>query len=108
MADKEPKAWITVNGKHIPIFDDEEKQRSNPEEDRKYQKRFSGSNDQLTAKVVKFMPLGKWDGTYAVHFFALGAPDYDYRGNDGMAMKVYATEQKAIGAAKRYVKRWEK
>ena len=23
MAQKEPKSWITVNGKHIPIFDDE-------------------------------------------------------------------------------------
>lgn len=23
MADKEPKKWITVGGKHIPIFDDE-------------------------------------------------------------------------------------
>lgn len=30
MAQREPKAWITVNGKHIPIFDDEYDKSKDP------------------------------------------------------------------------------
>ena len=58
------------------------------------------------AVVTEFTPCGKWDGTYAVDFFALGSPDYDVRGGDGVACKLYSTKEKAIAAAKRYIKKY--
>lgn len=74
---------------------------------KKYLKTFTGSNDQLRANVRQFTPLGVWNGQYSVEFYALGAMDNDYRGTNGTGMKVYDTEEKAIAAAKRYIKRWE-
>ena len=76
-------------------------------EPKTYRKVFTGSNDQLEAVVRQFTPLGTWDGRYSVSFYALGAMDNDYRGTNGTGMKVYDTEEKAIAAAKRYIKRWE-
>ena len=73
----------------------------------KYLKTFSNSSGQLTAEVRHFSPLGEWNGQYAVHFFALGTPDNDYRGTNGTGLKVYDTEDKAIQSAKRYVRRWK-
>ena len=68
---------------------------------------YTGSNNQLKAIVREFKPLGQWNGQYCTYFYALDDPDYDYRGNNGLGMKVYDTKEKAIAAAKRYVKRWE-
>ena len=76
-------------------------------EPKKYLKLFAGSNNQLTAEVRHYVPLGVWNGQYAVSFFAFGVMDNDYRGTNGTGMKVYDTEDKAIAAAKRYTKRWE-
>lgn len=116
--DKEPIAWITRGGKHIPIFadeptEDEKKKDREIEESKKqaeenYNKTFSGSSGQLTAKVKKFMPLKQWNGQYITYFYALGEPDNDYRATNGLGSKVYDKEEQAISAAKRYVKRWEK
>lgn len=69
---------------------------------------FIGSNGQLVAKVMKFTPFGAWNGQYVTYFFALGDPDNDYRGTNGLGLKVYDTEKQAILAGKRYVTRWER
>lgn len=68
---------------------------------------YKSSTGQLMAIVRPFTPLGHWNGKYCVLFYALGEPDYDVRGNHGIAMKVYETVQKATAAAKRYIKRWD-
>lgn len=74
----------------------------------KYRKIFkgTGNSEGLTATVRHFTPLGQWNGQYSVSFDAFGAMNNDYRGTNGTGMKVYDTEEKAISAAKRYVKKW--
>ena len=66
------------------------------------------TNDGHFMTVVdKSLPLGKWDGTYSVTFFAYGSPDFEVRGTCGTACKIYSTKDKAISAAKRYVRKYE-
>ena len=81
---------------------------NNVAESPKYRKVFTGTGNSegLTSVVRHFTPLGKWNGQYSVSFEALGAMDNDYRGTNGTGMKVYDTEEKAISAAKRYIKKW--
>lgn len=67
---------------------------------------FRTKTGMYRAVVTEFTPCGKWDGTYAVDFWALGAPDFDVRGTYGTACKSYATKEKAIAAAKRYIKKY--
>ena len=45
MSNKEPKDWITVNGKHIPIFDGESKQDA-------YNRAVAKSNEEKKAKEI--------------------------------------------------------
>lgn len=71
-------------------------------------KKYENNDGTLKAIVDLFRPLGCWDGRYCVSFYALGWMDNDYRGTHGTGMKVYETEQKAIEAAKRYIKKWDK
>lgn len=68
---------------------------------------FRTKTGMYEAVVTEFTPCGKWDGTYAVDFWALGAPDFDVRGTYGTACKSYTTKEKAIAAAKRYIKKYE-
>ena len=67
---------------------------------------FRTKTGMYEAVVTEFTPCGKWDGTYAVDFWALGAPDFDVRGTYGTACKSYATKEKVIAAAKRYIKKY--
>ena len=68
---------------------------------------FKTKSGDFMAVVCKFLPCGKWDGTYAVDFFAFGSPNFDVRGSYGTACKSYKTKEKAIAAAKRYIKKYE-
>jgi len=46
MAQKEPKDWITVNGKHVPIYDGESKQDA-------YNRAVAKQNEETKAKQIK-------------------------------------------------------
>lgn len=67
----------------------------------------TGNSKGLTAIIRHYAPLNQWSGQYSVSFEAFGEMDNDYRGTNGTGMKVYDTEEKAIQAAKRYIKRWK-
>ena len=67
---------------------------------------FRTRTGMYEAVVREFTPLGKWDGTYSVSFFALGSPDFEIKGSYGTACKSYDTKEKAIAAAKRYIKKY--
>lgn len=68
---------------------------------------FKTKDEHFVAVVDKSLPLGVWDGTYSVSFFAFGSPDFDVRGTYGTACKSYVTKEKAIAAAKRYIHKYE-
>ena len=68
---------------------------------------FITNDGHFMAIVDKSLPCGRWDGTYSVSFFAFGSPDFDVRGTDGTACKIYNTKDKAVSAAKRYVRKYE-
>lgn len=67
---------------------------------------FSTDDKNYVAYVKEFKPLGKWNGQYGVLFYAYGTMDNDYRGTNGTGMKVYDTLDKAVVAAKRYIKKF--
>ena len=46
MAQKEPKDWITVNGKHVPIYDGESKQDA-------YNRAVAKQNEETKTKQIK-------------------------------------------------------
>lgn len=50
----------------------------------------------------------KWDAEYCVTFIAFGRIDYQFKGSYGTGSKSYSTKDKAIAAAKRYIKKFEK
>lgn len=47
-------------------------------------------------------------GDWVCTFYVDGYPDFDERGTDGTGCKLYETEQKAIAAGKRYLKKMKK
>lgn len=67
---------------------------------------FRTDDKKYIACVREFKPLNKWNGQYCVCFEAYGMMDNDYRGTNGTGMKVYDTLEKAIQAAKRYIKKF--
>ncbi len=67
---------------------------------------FKSNSGDRGAWVSKYKPLGGWTGEWSVRFECLNRIDYDVRGGNGLGMKVYATKEKAIAAAKRYVVAW--
>lgn len=69
---------------------------------------FITNDGNFMTVVDKSLPLGRWDGTYLVTFFAFGSLDFDVRGTHGTACKTYSTKDKAISAAKRYVRKYER
>lgn len=68
---------------------------------------YKSKNENYIAYVKYFTPMNRWDGRYSVLFIAFGDMDNDYRGTNGTGMKVYDTFDKAVRAAKRYVKKFE-
>lgn len=68
---------------------------------------FKTKDGHFMAIVDNFFPCGRRDGAYWVAFFSYGSPDFDVRGSDGTACKVYSTKDKAVSAAKRYVRKYE-
>ena len=68
---------------------------------------FKTKDGHFMTIVDKAYPCGKWDGTYSVSFFAFGSPDFDVRGTDGTACKTYSTKDKAVSAARRYIRKYE-
>lgn len=69
-------------------------------------KTFMSKDGHFVTMVDKSFPCGKWDGTYSVTFFSYGYPDFDVRGTNGTACKTYSTKDKAISAAKRYIRKY--
>lgn len=70
-------------------------------------KTFKTKDGHYMTIVDRAFPCGKWDGTYSVTFISFGSLDFDVRGTDGTACKIYSTEDKAISAAKRYIRKYE-
>lgn len=73
----------------------------------KYITLLSTSDKHYKAYIREFKPLGIWNGQYSVSFEAYGNMDNDIRGTSGTGMKVYGTYEKALAAAKRYIKKYE-
>lgn len=47
------------------------------------------------------------DNSYICYFKIDGKPNYGERGTDGTGLKIYSTEEKAISAGKRYIRKMQ-
>lgn len=68
---------------------------------------YKTNDGTRSTRVRKSRPLGVFNGEYMVEFWAYGTPDNDIRGTHGLGCKTYSTMEKAIAAAKRYIKQWD-